>query len=227
MAFRRRKSSKQFAVIGLGRFGSSVARNLSKMGYEVLAIDVKEDSVQELAGVVTQAVQADATDEAAMRALGIRNFDASVIAIGDLQASILATVIAKELGVSNIIAKATSDLHGKVLDKIGATRVVYPERDMGTRVAHNLVYGNVVEYLELAPGYSIVEARIEDAFVGKTLRQLDLRAKYGITVVAIKRDGEIVVAPGPDDLLVEGDTLVSIGKGELLDRLDDTANHRS
>lgn len=224
MAIRRRKSSKQFAVIGLGRFGSSVACNLSKMGYEVLAVDVKEESVQELAGVVTQAVQADATDEAAMRALGIRNFDASVIAIGDLQASILATVIAKELGVSNIIAKATSDLHGKVLNKVGATRVVYPERDMGTRVARNLVYGNVVEYLELAPGYSIVEARIQEAFVGKTLRQLDLRAKYGITIVAIKRHGEIVVVPGPDDLLMEGDTLVSIGKDEVLDHLEDTTN---
>lgn len=227
MAIRRRKSSKQFAVIGLGRFGSSVARNLSNMGYEVLAVDVKEESVQELAEVVTQAVQADATDEAAMGALGIRNFDACVIAIGDLQASILATVVAKELGVSKIIAKATSDIHGKVLDKVGATRVVYPERDMGTRVAHNLVCGNVIEYLELAPGYSIVEAKIKKDFVGKTLGQLDFRAKYGITIVAIKRDGEIVVAPGPNDLLLEGDTLVSIGRHEALARLEDTTNNWS
>ncbi len=224
MAIRRRKNGKQFVVVGLGRFGSSVACTLAGMGYEVLAIDSREEPIQELANTVTHAVQADATDEAAMRELGIRNFDVVVVAIGDLQASILSTIVAQELGVAKIIAKAKTEIHGKVLDKVGATRVVYPERDMGVRLAHNLISGNIIEHLQLVPGYSIVEIKAKEAFVGKSLRQLDLRARYGINIVGIKRAERIIVGPGPDDLVLEGDVLISIGKDDMLDHLQDPSN---
>lgn len=221
MAIRRRKAAKQFAVVGLGRFGSSVARTLYRMGYEVLAIDSEEGPVQELANTVTHAVQADSTDEAAMRALGIRNFDVVVVAIGDLQASILTTIVLQELGVPRIVAKATSELHGKVLEKVGATRVVYPERDMGVRVAQNLISGNMIEYLPLVPGYSIVEVKVKDVFIGKTLKQLDFRAKYGINVVGIRRGEDVIIGPGAEDVLLEGDTMIAVGRDEMLERLEE------
>lgn len=131
---------KQFAIIGMGRFGSSIARTLSQLGFEVMAIDFREETVQEISSIVTHAVQADSTDEEALRALGIRNFDVVVVAIGeDIQASILTTLILKEMGIPTVVVKAVNDLHGKVLKKIGADKVVYPERDMGQRVAHHLI----------------------------------------------------------------------------------------
>ena len=153
-----KKKNKQFAVIGLGRFGVSVARTLFKGGYEVLAIDSNEERVQKISSEVTHVVQADTTDENALKALGIRNFDVVVVAIGeDVQANVLTTLLLKELGVNYIVAKAKNELHGKMLEKIGADRVVYPERDMGQRVAHNLVSTNVLDYIELSPDLSLVE----------------------------------------------------------------------
>lgn len=221
MAIRRRRAGgKQFAVIGLGRFGSSVARTLYELGHEVLAIDASEERVQAMVNSVTHVVQGDATDENALRALGIRNVDVAVVAIGDLQASILATVILKELGVRTILAKAVSQLHGKVLERVGADRIVYPERDMGVRAAHNLVSGNLIDYIELSPGFSIVEVIAKESFAGRTLQQLDLRAKYGISIVAIKRGEQVLVGPGADDVIQEGDILVAMGEDEKLERLD-------
>lgn len=217
---RGRTSGQQFAVIGLGRFGASVARTLSSMGYEVLAVDSSEERIQDLASQVTHVVQADATDEEAMRALGLRNFDIVVVAVGDIQASILTTLILKEIGAEYIVCKAVSQLHGKVLEKVGADRVVFPERDMGERVAHNLVSGNLIDYIELAPGYSIVEVVARDALVGHTLRELDLRAKYGIDIVAIRRGDRLLIAPGAQDRILEGDVLVAIGEDEMLERLE-------
>ncbi|MGE5577729.1 MAG: potassium channel family protein [Syntrophothermus sp.] len=212
---------KQYAVIGLGRFGSSVARTLYGMGYDVLAVDSDEAKVQAMADEVTHAVQADATDEEALKSLGIRNFDVVVVSIGtDIQASIMATLVLKDLGVPYIVAKALNELHGKVLEKIGADRVVYPERDMGIRVANNLVSANMLDYIELAPGYSIAEFVAPKEFVGKTLRQLGFRAKYGINIMAIKHGDEIQVSPGADDKVQENDILIAMGPDEQLEALE-------
>ena len=216
----RRRRGRQFAVVGLGRFGASVAATLRKLGQEVLAVDSSEERVQELAPLVTHAVQADATDENAMRSLGIRNFDVAVVAIGEIEASILATSVLKSLGVPYVVAKALSDLHGRVLERVGADRVVYPERDMGVRVAHNLLSGNLIDYIELAPGYSIIEVTAKEQFVGRTLGELDFRARYGIQVLALRRGSQVVVAPGADATIEAGDVLVAMGEDERLEELE-------
>nr|WP_269145538.1 TrkA family potassium uptake protein [Cohnella fermenti] len=215
------KHKKQFAIIGLGRFGSSVAKFLSEMGYEVLAIDDNAERVQDLVNVVTHAVSADSTDEEAMRALGIRNFDVVVVAIGEnIQASILTTLILKDLGVGKIIVKAQNELHGKVLNKIGADKVVFPERDMGLRVAHHLISPNIMEHIELSSDYSIVEMTAPSAMRGKNLRQLDIRAKYQCNVLAVKRDGEMNISFPADEPLCRDDVLVIVGRNEQLTRLE-------
>ncbi|MCC3377047.1 TrkA family potassium uptake protein [Cohnella sp. REN36] len=212
---------KQFAIIGLGRFGSSVATFLSQMGYEVLAIDEDEERVQDVANTVTHAVSADSTDEEAMRALGVRNFDVVVVAIGqDIQASILTTLILKDLGVPKLIVKAQNELHGKVLNKIGADKVVFPERDMGLRVAHHLISPNILEHIELSTDYSIVELRVPASMIGKNLKQLDVRAKYGCNVLAIKRGNDMNVAPSADQAITEEDILVIVGRNEQLTKLE-------
>ncbi len=215
----RQHRRKSFVVIGLGRFGSSLARTLYEMGYETLAVDSGEMPVQEIADFVTYAVQADCTDIQALRSLGIRNMDVCVIGVGDLQTSILATVLVKELGVPYVVAKASSEMHGKVLDKVGADRVVYPERDMGYRMAHNLVSGSIVDYIELVPGYSIVEVEIHADYVGRTLRQVDLRAKYGINVMAVRRGDQVEVVPEAEFLFETGDILVAMGPDSKLEKL--------
>ncbi len=211
---------KQFVVVGLGRFGMSVARSLSENGYNVLAIDKKSDRVQDIADNVTHAVEADATDEEALKTLGVRNFDVAVVSIGDnIHANILSTLMLKELGVPYVIVKAQDSLHGKVLTKVGADRVVYPERDMGVRIAHNLISSNVLDYIEFAPDYSIVEIIATSSMVGKSLSELELRSKYGVNVMAIKRGQQINVTPGADDKVLEGDTLVVMGENKKLNRV--------
>lgn len=203
---------KQFAVIGLGRFGSSVARTLYQMGFDVLAIDVNEQRVQHMMTEVTHCVQADSTDEEAMRSLGIRNFDHVVVAIGsDIQASILTTLIVKELGVKWLVVKAQNDLHGKVLQKIGADRIIYPERDMGLRVAHHLISPNILDIIELSDDHSIVEIKATKRMVGKSLHKLAIRAKFGCNVIAIKGDDQMNIAPRAEDVIKEGDILVVVG----------------
>ncbi|WP_027085623.1 potassium channel family protein [Cohnella panacarvi] len=212
---------KQYAVIGLGRFGSSVAKYLSQMGYEVLAVDDNAERVQNVANVVTHAVSADSTDEEAMRALGIRNFDVVIVAIGqDIQSSILTTLILKDLGVPNIIVKAQSDLHGKVLNKIGADKVVFPERDMGLRVAHQLISPNILEHIELSPEYSIVELQVPTAMLGKSLMQLEFRQKYNCNVLAVKKGGVMNITPRADEPLTAEDILVIVGKNDQLTKLE-------
>ncbi|AOT68808.1 potassium channel family protein [Geosporobacter ferrireducens] len=215
---------KQFAVIGCGRFGSSVARTLYGLGYDVLAIDENEDVIQNISDSVTHAVQADATDEASVKSLGIRNFDVAVITIGsDIQSSILITLIVKELGVKYVVAKAQNELHAKVLYKIGADRVVFPERDMGVRVAHNLVSSNILDYIELAPDYSIVEISALKDWEGKTLSELNMRAKYGINVMAIKHGAEINISPNALDIIRKDDVLVVIGHNDDVQKLENKA----
>jgi trk system potassium uptake protein TrkA len=214
-------ASKQFVVIGLGHFGSSIARTLYALGNDVLAIDKSEDRVQSISDSVTHAVQADATDENSLKSLGIRNFEVAVISIGsDIQSSIMATLLVKEKGVRHIIAKAQSELHAKVLYKIGADRVILPERDMGVRVAHNLVSSNILDYIELSPDYSIVEISANEEWEGKSLRELNMRSRYGINVMAIKRGSDINVSPAANDTIEPGDVLVVIGGTEELNKIE-------
>ncbi|MGO5075082.1 potassium channel family protein [Clostridium sporogenes] len=212
---------KQFVVIGLGRFGTSVAKTLYTLGNDVLAIDSSEDIVQSISDGVTHSVQIDATDENSLRALGIRNFDVAVITIGsDIQSSTMATLLVKEMGVKYIIAKANTEIHAKVLYKIGADRVVFPERDMGVRVAHNLVSTNILDYIELSPNYSIAEIVTPKLWHGKTLNELNIRANYGINVVALKRGEEINVSPVAEDTIEAGDIIVAIGSEEDLTKVE-------
>jgi len=213
---------KQFVVIGIGRFGMSVAKTLYNLGHEVLAVDKDEEIVQSISTEVTHAVQADATDEAALRALGIRNFDVAVVTIGsDIQSSVMATLIVKELGVKYVIAKAQNEVHAKILYKIGADRVVFPERDMGIRVARNIVASNVLDYIELSKDYSIVEITPLPEWIDRSLKELDMRRKYGLNVMAVKySNNEIKVSPGADYVIREEDILVVIGSNEDIKRLE-------
>ncbi|HBQ28406.1 potassium uptake system protein [Peptococcaceae bacterium SCADC1_2_3] len=213
---------KQFAVIGLGRFGSSLARALSRMGYEVLAIDTNEENVNDITDEITYAVQMDALEENALKSTGIRNFDTVIVAIGqDIQASILVTVMLKEMGVKKVIAKAQTELHGKVLEKVGADLVVFPERDMGERLAHTLIAAdNIMDLINLSPDYSIIELKTPPGFIGKTLQETALRKEYGITVIAIRRGLEVIISPEAKQVIRENDILVTIGRNEKLKRLE-------
>ncbi|NMO95590.1 potassium channel family protein [Paenibacillus lemnae] len=214
-------AKKQYAVIGMGRFGTSVAKELSGMGFDVLAVDASEQRIQEIAGLVTHAVSSDSTDEEALRALGIRNFDVVVVAIGeDIQSSILTTLILKDLGVPVIIVKAKNELHGKVLGKIGADKVIFPERDMGLRVAHHLVSPNILEYIEVSDDYSIMEMKASSEMIGMNLKELDIRARFGCNVMGIRTNGSMNISPHPEDRLRAGDVLVIVGQKNDLTKLE-------
>lgn len=214
-------SQKQVAVIGLGRFGSAVARTLHNLGHEVLGIDADQDLVDLFSAELTHAVSCDCTDEEALRSLGLRNFDVVVVAIGhDVQASILTTVILKELGVPVVIAKAANELHGRTLSKVGADKVIYPERDMGARLAHSLLTGSETDYIELSPEYTIMELAAPQKLVGKSLRDANLRARFGISVMAIKTGEAINAAPLATDEIKQGDILVLLGSNEGVRQLE-------
>ena len=217
---------RQFAVIGLGRFGFSVAKTLSEKGHQVLAVDRDEELVQEVSEFVTEAVQVDSTDEKALKAVGIMNVDVAVVGIGtNLEASVLTTLILKELGVQHIVARAVTDEHGKVLERVGATKMVFLERDMGMRIANSLVSPSVLEHIELSPESSIMETVPPKEFIGKSIRDLDVRAKHGLNIIAIRKkepsvDGasQLDVAPKADYIVKQGDVFVLIGLNEHLDK---------
>lgn len=221
---------RQFAVIGLGRFGSSVARRLSEKGYQVLAIDISESIIQGISDEVTQAVCLDAADEKALRSVGIDNVDAAIVGTGsDLEASILITLNLKEIGIKEIVCKAVSEDHKKVLQKIGATKVIQPEREMGMRLANTLISTSVIEHIELSEESSIMELIPPKDFIGKSLRELDVRAKFGVNVIAVKskipsaskkEDEDIVnISPKADDIIKKGDVLVVLGENANIDKL--------
>jgi trk system potassium uptake protein TrkA len=223
---------RQFAVIGLGRFGSSVARTLSENGKEVIGVDSSEQIVQEMSEVISQAVCVDAKEDKALKALGIQNVDVAVVAIGDLEASILITLTLKEMGIKEIVAKALTEDHKKVLEKIGATRIIMPERDMGQRMANALVTPNVLDHIDLSADSSIVEIMSPPDFVGKSLRELDIRAKHGINVIAIKRktkstsakgeveeEEKIEVTPKAGEIIKAKDILIIIGPNDKIEKL--------
>ncbi len=212
---------KEFAVIGLGRFGGSICRELAELGMPVMAIDNNEEKVNKFAGIASHAVCADTTDEKILKNLGIRNFDHVIVAIGeDIQSSILTTLMLKELGVSKITVKAQNDYHEKVLRKIGADVVIHPERDMARRIAHHMVSNNVLDYLELSDEHSIAEIIASTRLAGNSLIELNIRAKYGINIVAIKRGNDILVSPQADELIHEGDILIVIGADTDINRFE-------
>ncbi|OXS56975.1 potassium transporter Trk [Cohnella sp. CIP 111063] len=213
---------KQFIVIGLGRFGASLTKTLIQNGHEVLAVDKNEQPVQEISAIATHALQVDCTDESALKELGIRNFSHAIVAIGDdLQSSILTTLLLKELNIPKITAKAKNEMHGNVLSKIGADHIVYPERDMAARLGHQLSSENLIDYIELSPEYNLVEIKAPPAMNGYSLSQLNIRAKFGCTVIAIKTRDDLNVSPKADDKIYTGDILLIIGSNEDIRHLEE------
>jgi len=214
---------KQVVVIGLGRFGSSVAKELYQIGHDVLAIDLDEKMVQEMLGQVTYSVRADATNESVLKELGVPNFDVAVVCVGsDIQASILVTVLLKSLGIPFIIARAANQLHGNTLERIGADRVVYPEDEMGKEVAHKLFSPGVLDYLEVAPDFHINKVRPPEHLVHQTLAEAGLsgpRDKYGLAVLAIRRGREHILIPSQDEEIRPGDLLIVAGRSDQLGKL--------
>lgn len=207
-------------VIGLGRFGSAAARKLMVIGHEVLAIDSDMAVVNDIAPDVTHAVQLDATDEEALRSIGAGDFGFALVAIsGRAEASIFATMALKNLGVPTVVAKAGTTLHGKILERVGADRVVFPEREMGQRVSHALTVPSVIDYLDVAPKFGIVKVRPPASFVGRTLRDLDLPLRSGLTPIALRRGGEVAINPHRDEVVRETDELILIGRDDKLDEL--------
>jgi trk system potassium uptake protein TrkA len=219
---------KQFGVIGLGRFGSAMAMTLTELGHDVIGVDGDESRVQRLADVITHALQIDATDEKALRAAGIQDVDVAVVSIGEnIESSLLVVMQLIELGIETIVAKAVTPLHGRILEKLGVSRVIFPEREMAIRIAHSLVMSNVIDYIELSRDFSIVEIPAPDAFVGRTLKQLELRPRLGLTLIAIKRQSDVSgavvtnIAPAADETIRRGDILALLGSNERLNQLDE------
>lgn len=212
----------QFAILGLGRFGFSLVRELSRMGLDVLAVDADPNRVNNARDIATYAVEADTTDENVLKALGIRNFDVVVVAIGEnIQSNILTTILVKDMGVPMLVSKAQNNLHGRVLEKIGADLVIYPERDMAVRVAHSLLTKSVIDHINLSSEYSILEIITPAFFVGKSLRQSNIRGKHDVSIIAIKRGEDIIVNPTPQETILDKDILVVLGKNTNLDKLSD------
>ncbi|MFB4160165.1 TrkA family potassium uptake protein [Geomicrobium sp. JSM 1781026] len=212
---------KQFVVIGLGRFGVSVTKTLIGNGHEVLAIDIDEHKVQEISTDASYAVQIDATDEVALEQLGIHKYSHAIVGIGeDLQASILITLLLKEMEVEKITAKAKDEHHGKVLTKIGADQVIFPERDMGRRLGNLIGSNHLVDYLELSDDYHVEEILVQKGMSHWKLEDLDVNRKYGCTIVAIKdRKQNIDISPKQDRVLREGDILILIGKPKSIQKM--------
>ena len=212
---------KQYLVIGLGRFGTSVAHALSELGQEVLAVDNDMALVNDIAPHVTHAMQLDATDEEALASVDIASFDAAIVSIGEnARDSILISVLLKEMGIPYLVAKANDDLHAKVLQKIGVDRVIFPEREMGQRLARTLITPNALELMDLSGDYRIIEIRLPAKWEGRSLIDLNVRRKYGLNVLAIRRGERFLVSPAPDMLFEADDTVLVMGRREDIDRLE-------
>lgn len=215
-----RAKKKQFLVLGLGRFGKSVARSLCELGHEVLAVDNNAETVEETAPYVTQCVQADATDEEVLASFEPASFDVAVISVGsNVQDSVMMSLLCKEQGVPCVIAKANNELHAKLLRKIGVDRVIFPERDMGHRLARSLVMPTMLDMMELSGDYQIAEVVAPNAWVNRTLVQIDVRRRYGVSVIAVRRRNELLPSPGADTKLESGDVLILLGKQQDIDSI--------
>ncbi len=221
--------NQQFAVLGLGKFGTEITKALYNYGYEVLAIDIDEEKINEVAGFCTHSLVADVSEENTLRTVAIENFDTVVIAIGNnIQASIISALICKELGVKNIIAKAHNEKHGKVLNKIGVNQVIYPEAAMAVKVATTLINPNIQNHMEIVAGYSIAEIRIPDKWINKNLGELALRSEYAVNVlIIIRANDEVITAPTGDTILKEDDIIVVGGSNQDIENLSFTANKLS
>jgi trk system potassium uptake protein TrkA len=218
---------RRIGIIGGGQFGSSLAQALAKRGVEVLVLDSDRNVVDRLAGIVAKAMEGDATEEGTLDAAGFRDCDSVVVAIGsDLESSVLTTLSLKEMKIPRIIAKAVSDMHGKVLSRVGADKVIYPDRDMADRLARMLVAPSVLDYVEVSQGVSVLEIAAPLEFVGKSLAESNVRKTYGVTVLVLRRapqpDGtqETIISPNADDQIELGDTMVIFGADEKLSRLE-------
>lgn len=207
-------------VVGMGRFGSEVARQLYKQGCEVIAMDVSSDLIQQISGDVTHAVVGDGQDKAVLKALGVGSFDCAVVGIGDnLAASVLVTMNLKELGVKRVVCKAYDDTHRRVLEKLGADQVVIPEFDQAARLARSIANTNVLDYIELSEEYGIVDVPCPGSWNGKSLKELNVRAALGVNILAIRREGRIHVSPGADFAFEKGDVVVMLGDERALKKV--------
>jgi trk system potassium uptake protein TrkA len=217
---KKKNAKKEYLVIGLGRFGSSVARQLEESGCSVLAVDVDEKKAKQIADDVTLSMCVDITNEEALQELGVRNFDGAIIAIGqNPEASVLATMWAKEQGVPLVIAKAYDEMQGKILTKLGADEIVYPEREMGMHLANKLAFNHLVDTIELSSDYSIMDIPVPSEWIGKNLRELKLREKYRVNVIAIKRNGEMSITPSIETPTMKGDVFVLLGTNSTLKKI--------
>lgn len=213
---------KQIVVIGLGRFGTSLANTLTNIGHEVLAIDKDEERVQNISSKITHAVQADVTNEAVLKDLGIKNFDIAIVSMGsDIKSSVLATLLLKKLGVNHLIARAYDDLHADILERIGADTVVSPEREMGARVAQGVTLLHVSDYMGLVPEYGIARLKAPAYLVGKKLSDIGFgpKGKWEVAVLLLQREKEILVNPGQREIIKADDVLVVAGKHESVEKL--------
>lgn len=205
---------KQFLVAGLGLFGKSVALTLHNMGYDVLGVDIDENVVQDSSSDLSYVVCADASDEKSLKSLPIDDIDVAVVSIGVLESNMMCTLLLKEMGVPMVVAKALNDLHGTMLNKIGADKIVYAEKDMGKRVAHNLVSSSIVDYIELSNEISVMSLQLPAELIGKNLIEADLRRRYNVNVVAIKRCGSTIVNPCAHEVFQADDEIIIIGTHE-------------
>lgn len=211
---------KQVVVIGLGRFGTSLAESLSKKGHDVLAIDLKEQKVQSLEANITHVIRADATDETVLNELGVKNFDIGVVAIGsDIQSSVLSTLLLKRLGVPYIVARANNSAHGEILSKIGVDKVVFPEFEMGDRISHEMLIGNISNYFPIASGYGITNTEAKTNYIGKTLSEIGVgpKGKEYVSVLLIRRGNEIIVNPSLSESIKTGDILTISGSDDKIE----------
>lgn len=213
--------NREYVVFGLGRFGRSVAETLVNDGNNVMVIDNREDIIHEIADLVTYAVKADVKDPEVVQSLGISNMDVAIVAItGDMEANIMATIIAKEAGVPLVIAKANSEMQGKLLKKVGADQVIFPEKAMGVRLARSLGVGNFVDIIELSSTFSLIEIEVPKAWVGKSLRELNPRKRLGVNIIAKQMGGQVEVNLEPDEFFVEGEILIIAGENDKLSRIN-------
>ena len=211
---------QQVLVIGLGRFGTAVARELERLGHEVLAIDVNEQAVNDVARDVTHAVQLDASDEEALRSVGADQFQTAIVAISSkAEPSIFATMVLKRLEVRNVIAKAGDHLHGEILKRVGADRVILPEQETGARLAHSFNVPNVIDYLDVGPNFGIEKVRPPASFVGKTIGELELKNRMGVTPIALRRGKDVIINPAREEKVAAGDELILIGRDDQLEEL--------
>ncbi len=217
-----KQRKRSFCIIGLGRFGQTLAVNLAKTDHQVLVIDIDEDIINVMSDTVTNAVVGDPTNEVVLHAAGVADYDCAVVATAEsINDSVLTTILLKELGVKQVVARAGSEQHGRVLEKVGADMVVFPERDMGEKLVNILNRNNVLEYIEFSDTHSIVEVAVPASWVGKTLIELNVRRRYGVTVLAVSdaETGDMNISPDPTKPFTGGEIVAILGENKAIDKI--------